>query len=265
MGYLLPALTDAEVREPARRRAQRAAAELREPPVRLRRHGDRRGAVSARSSVSLADDRRRRGSARGARSTTCARSSRPTTARATRRWRWPATSTPTRARAGRATTSASSTPGRAAAAGRRAAALAAGETCGWCSRIASSCRGSTWPGTRRRCSPTATPSWIWSRRCSPAARPRGSIARWSTSSASPPRSPRRRTRASSAASSRSSPPPRPGRTLDELERGDRRRDRRLHRRRPDRRRDGARAWRRPRRISSTGCRRSADSAASPIS
>ena len=34
MGYLLPALTDDEVLEPARRRAERAAAELREPPVR---------------------------------------------------------------------------------------------------------------------------------------------------------------------------------------------------------------------------------------
>ena len=49
-----------------------------------------------------------------------------------------------------------------------------------------------------------------SRRSSPAARPRGSIARWSTTSASPPRSPRRRTRARLAASSRSSPPRRPG-------------------------------------------------------
>ena len=34
MGYLLPALTPRAVRDPARRRAQRAAAELREPPVR---------------------------------------------------------------------------------------------------------------------------------------------------------------------------------------------------------------------------------------
>ena len=37
MGYLLPALTDAEIPEPARRRAERAAPELREPAVRLRR------------------------------------------------------------------------------------------------------------------------------------------------------------------------------------------------------------------------------------
>ena len=55
---------------------------------------------------------------------------------------------------------------------------------GSCSRIASSCRASTWRGTRRRCSPTATPSWIWSPICSPTARRRGSIARSSTSGGS---------------------------------------------------------------------------------
>jgi zinc protease len=46
MGYLLPALTDAKF-EPARRRAERAAPELREPSLRPGRHGDRRGALSA--------------------------------------------------------------------------------------------------------------------------------------------------------------------------------------------------------------------------
>ena len=55
-----------QVREPARRGAERAAAELREPPVRVRRHGARGGALSAGSSVPLADDRRRRGHARRA-------------------------------------------------------------------------------------------------------------------------------------------------------------------------------------------------------
>ena len=34
MGYLLPALTDGEVQQPARRRAERATTELREPSVR---------------------------------------------------------------------------------------------------------------------------------------------------------------------------------------------------------------------------------------
>ena len=43
MGYLLPALTPRAVRDPARRRAERAAAELREPPVRAGADGaDRR-------------------------------------------------------------------------------------------------------------------------------------------------------------------------------------------------------------------------------
>ena len=54
----------AEIPEPARRGAQRAAAELREPPVRVRGHGDGRGALSAGASLSLADDRRSRRSAR---------------------------------------------------------------------------------------------------------------------------------------------------------------------------------------------------------
>ena len=58
MGYLLPALTDQKFQQPARRGPQRAAPELRESAVRLRRHGDGRGAVSAGASLSLADDRR---------------------------------------------------------------------------------------------------------------------------------------------------------------------------------------------------------------
>ena len=40
------------------------------------------------------------------------------------------------------------------------------------SKTASSCRGSTSPGIRRRSSPRTTPSWIWCPRCSPAARRR---------------------------------------------------------------------------------------------
>ena len=42
----------------------------------------------------------------------------------------------------------------------RAPPAPAAADCGWCSRIASSCRASTWRGTRRRCSPRATPSSI---------------------------------------------------------------------------------------------------------
>ena len=78
-----------------------------------------------------------------------------------------------------------------------------------CSRIASSCRGSTWRGCRRRCSPTATPSSISPPTCSPTARPRASIAGWCSRSASPPTSRPRRTRARSPASCRSPRPRRP--------------------------------------------------------
>ena len=53
---------------------------------------------------------------------------------------------------------------------------------GSCSRTASSCRASTWPGTRRRCSLPATPRWICWATCSPTARRRGSTGRSSTSS-----------------------------------------------------------------------------------
>ena len=64
-----------QVREPARRRAERAAAELREPAVRPGADGDAGGAVPARSSVSLDDDRRDCRSARRRRSTRCGSSS----------------------------------------------------------------------------------------------------------------------------------------------------------------------------------------------
>ena len=94
MGYLLPALTRRQVRQPARGGAQRAAAELREPPLRPRRHGDRVRAVSAGSSVPLADHRRggrhpRRQHRRRARVLSALLPS-----GRTRRSRWPATSTP---------------------------------------------------------------------------------------------------------------------------------------------------------------------------
>ena len=56
--------------------------------------------------------------------------------------------------------------GPRAAAGRRAGAAARTARRGSCSRIASSCRGSTSRGIRRRCSPTTTPSWISSPTCS---------------------------------------------------------------------------------------------------
>ena len=225
MGYLLPALTEREVRQPARRRAERAPAELREPPVRPRRHGARRGAVSAGSSVSLADDRRRRRPPRGA---------------ARRRARVLPDLLPSGnaslALAGDIDTDealalASSyfgelDAGRAAAAGRRSRRRRAR------GRDAAAARG-----PRRAAAPLprlalagavrarTTRSWIWWPTCWRAARRRGSIARSSTSSGSPPRSRRRRTRARSAASSSSSPPRRPG-ARSPSSSGDRARDRR---------------------------------------
>ena len=74
-----------EVREPARRRPQRAPPELRESAVWPGRHRDLGGALSARSSVSLADDRVGRRSARGVARRGAGRSSAPTTTRPMRR------------------------------------------------------------------------------------------------------------------------------------------------------------------------------------
>jgi hypothetical protein len=66
MGYLLPALTDAKFENQRDVVLNERAAAVRESPLRPRGNGDRRGALSAGSSLSLADDRRRRGHHRGA-------------------------------------------------------------------------------------------------------------------------------------------------------------------------------------------------------
>ena len=142
MGYLLPALTAAEVREPARRRAERAPAELREPALRPGVDGHAGGAVPAGPSVPLDDHRRGRRPAgreagRGPRS-----SSDATIIRRTRRSRSRATSIPRRRWRSCARTSSRSTPGALVepvrAGARRSTASGA-----FCWRIASSCRGST--------------------------------------------------------------------------------------------------------------------------
>ena len=177
-----------QVQQPARRRAERAAAELREPSLRARRDGDRRGALSARSSVSLAHDRRRRRPARRARSTMCARSFSATTIRRTRRSRLPATSIPTRRLRWRSEYFGDLPPGSDRGRHRSAAAPRLAETRLLFTKIGSSCRVSTWRGTRRRCSGPTMPSSISSPTCSPAARRRGCTERWSTSSASRPTS-----------------------------------------------------------------------------
>ena len=118
----------AEVQQPARRRAERAAPELREPAVRPGRHRAVGGDVSAGSSVSLADDRIGRGHPRRRRSIRCASFSRPTITPPTRRCRWPATSRPSRPSSSPSSTSASlpaGPDGRSRCAPRRALAESA--------------------------------------------------------------------------------------------------------------------------------------------
>ena len=155
-------------------------------------------ALSRRPSVPLADDRRAPTTSAPRTSTTCARSSSATTIRRNASLALAGDiDAETGARAGRGRYFGEIPRRREARGGRQVAPpeRARRTTSGWCSRIASSCRGSTWRGTRRRCSPTATPSWISWPKCCRAARRRGCIARSSTSSASPRKSRRRRTRA----------------------------------------------------------------------
>ena len=253
------------LRDAARRRAQRAAAELREPAVRPRAVCAARRDLSGRPSVSLADDRRPRRSPRGdgrrrARvllallpsGQRVARASRgdidagaaldlatscfgeipagpPVAPRRRHRARGPAASA--RARG----------PRRAAAPLSRLA-------------VAGALRARRRGAGSRRGSARQRPDVASVR----AAHPRARASRRSLR--------RARDRASSAATSRSSRRAAPGHTLD----GARARRslascRRFSTRRADRRRARARAARRPRRRSSIGCRRSAVLAARPIS
>ena len=143
MGYLLPALTAGEVRQPARRRAERAAAELREPAVRPR--------AASRSSTALfppdhpyhwptigiADDLRAAIARRRARVLRDATTTRPTP-----RSRSPATSTPTRAFDARRAVLRRDPAGPAPRRCRVPSAPRRARRRGSCSRIASSCRAS---------------------------------------------------------------------------------------------------------------------------
>ena len=240
MGYLLPALTEAQVREPARRRAERASAELREPAVRPGRDGAARGAVSAGSSVSLDDDRRSRPTCTPPGSTTCRRSSAATITRPTRRWRLPATSIPTRARAGARRISERFRRGEPVSRVEAPASLEH-ERARCCSRIASSCRACIWRGSRRRCSPRVTRTSISPPTCWPTARRRACTGAWCSTSASRPTCRRPRTRARSAAIFQIAATAAPGQTLGEIEARDPRGDRATRPiERPDRRRDGTR-------------------------
>ena len=132
-----------EVLEPARRRAERAAAELREPAVRPGADGDARGAVSAGSSVSLDDDRRDRRPAR--------RAARRGAARSSARYYHPANASlalagdidPDEALALVARYFGEIAAGAARSSRCAPTASLAARRRGSCSRIASSCRGST--------------------------------------------------------------------------------------------------------------------------
>ena len=255
-----------EVREPARRRAERAAAELREPALRPGADGDAGGAVSA-AIIRITGRRSARSPICTPRSsTTCAQFFRTLlppgqrVARARRRHR-------SRRRAGaRATpTSAICRAGPPVEPVRPADAAADGET-----RLLLEDRVEL----PRLYLAWLTPAMFAAGRRR--ARSRGRHARQRQdlapvppaglrASGSPPTCRPPRTRARSPASFRSPRPPRPGHTLAELEAVDRRGDRSGWRPRVRPRTRSSAAACRPKRSSCSGCRRSAASAASPIS
>ena len=157
-GLPAPGADQGEIREPARRGAERAAPELRESPVRPGRHGNLRRALCSRSPVSLADDRIGRGpprlvARRGARLLLDLLPPGQRIADAGRRHR-------RRARPGagrgllRRICRQDSGPLRYGP--MRSSPPASGSS----SKIASSCRACISRGTRRRCLPTKTRSSI---------------------------------------------------------------------------------------------------------
>ena len=174
MGYLLPALTDAKFENQRDVVLNERRQNYENRPYGLAGDGDAGGAVSAGPSVSLADDRRGRRSARRASSTSAgvlpdATTTRQRVARARRRHRH-----------GRGARARRALLRRSIRATRRRRWMRRDPSrprarCGCCSRIASSCRASTSRGTRRRCSRPATRSSIWSPTSWPTARRRGSI------------------------------------------------------------------------------------------
>ncbi len=99
-----------EARPAAQRRAQRAAPELREPPVRRGRADHPRGALPARAPLPPPGDRQPRGPRRPRRWRTSRPSSRRSTSRPTPAWWWPATSSRSRRRSSSCRRSAPSRP-----------------------------------------------------------------------------------------------------------------------------------------------------------
>ena len=226
-----------EVREPARRGAERAPPAVREPALRAGPDGPHGRPVPARPPVPLDHHRRGRGHpgrhprrrprvlprlvpprqrvVDGGRRRRDGGGDRRGAAllRGDPRRPGPAPRGRGRARAGRRTsarrTAASSAaarrgagPGGSRPPGRRKSA-------GCCWRTASSCRGCTWRGAARPSSTRATRAWTCSPTSSPGARPRGCTGRWCATAASPPTSAPPRARARSAAGSASPPPPPP--------------------------------------------------------
>ena len=158
MGYLLPALTPErfETQRKVVLNERRQSYENR--PYGLALMALMAGLFPFEHPVPLADHRRRarpRGHAVRRRARVLPHLLR---ARPTPRWCWPATWTPRTASSWRSAISATCPRAQRPAPMRAAASLAG--SAGSCSRIAWSCRGCTWPGIRRRCSPPTTPSWI---------------------------------------------------------------------------------------------------------
>ena len=176
MGYLLPALTEAKFSNQRDVVLNERRQNYENRPYGLAPMAHAGGALSRRTIRTTGRRSARSPICTRCGSTKCARSSAATIIRRTRRSRSPATSTPTQAlalvrrvlRRDRTPASASS---RVRADGRRCRRQRA-----FCSRIASSCRACTSRGSRRRCSPRATPSSIWRPTCWPTARRRGCTA-----------------------------------------------------------------------------------------
>ena len=218
MGYLLPALTEEKFRNQRDVVLNERRQNYENRPYGLAAMAIVGGAVSAGSSLPLADDRRVRTISAPPGSTTCARSSRATTIRPTRRSRWPATSTRTRRSRWRTRYFGEIPPGLPVEPVIARDAGPRGET-----RLVledrSSCRASTCVAVaghlragRRRTRPGG-------RRAGRRQDARGSTGAWSTSAASRPTWRPCSSRASSAASSRLVATAAPGHSLAELEAG----------------------------------------------
>ena len=161
MGYLLPALTDAKFSNQREVVLNERRQNYENRPYGLAGMAIVASPLSARPSVSLADHRREPTTSVPRTSTTCARSSSATTIPRNASLALAGDIDPDigHSDGGRILRRDSRRREAGARPGDHAAALRR-RTSSSCSRIASSCRGCTWRGIRRRSSPTATPSSI---------------------------------------------------------------------------------------------------------